>query len=82
MKKAKQIHKKEQQNFSTEQIVEFLESYRELVAERDQVGSKLISIKMPIHLLKAFRFKADKEGMPYQTKIKQLMKEWVLEAAD
>ncbi|MEZ4744105.1 MAG: hypothetical protein R3B45_16930 [Bdellovibrionota bacterium] len=79
MKKSLQISTPKKVDAPIEDIVEFLENYRELIAEKDLVGSKLISIKIPIVLLEAFRFKADQENIPYQTKIKELMKNWVIE---
>jgi predicted DNA binding CopG/RHH family protein len=38
----------------------------------------LISIKVPEALLSVFRNKAMQEDVPYQTKIKSLMTDWVL----
>ncbi len=58
-------------------IVEFLDSFRQMVDPRAQHPSKLISIKVPEPLLAAFRFKSKQEGTPYQTKIKELMLEWL-----
>ena len=64
------------------QIVEFLENYRQLMDERHRQPMKLISIKMPIPLLEAFKLKAKMcDGRPYQTIIKDLMHRW-LETAD
>jgi uncharacterized protein (DUF4415 family) len=58
-------------------IVEFLEAFRELADPRAQKPSKLISIKIPEQLLATFRFKAERENKRYQTKIKELMLEYV-----
>ncbi|NND00003.1 MAG: hypothetical protein HKN85_07465 [Gammaproteobacteria bacterium] len=41
--------------------------------------SKLISIKIPVSLLAAFKTKAALQNERYQTKIKQLMTDWVLD---
>ncbi len=57
-----------------DQILEFLENYRELVASVPE-KCQLISLKVEPSLLKAFQQKASLEGIPYQTKIKQLMRE-------
>lgn len=54
-------------------IVEFLEMFRMLSDPRAQFPSKLISIKIPEPLLAAFKFQAQRKGIPYQTLIKQLM---------
>lgn len=61
-------------------IVEFLQNFRAAVDPRNQAPLKLISIKMPVPLLAAFRFKAESEGVPYQTMIKILMTEWLKKA--
>jgi predicted DNA binding CopG/RHH family protein len=58
-----------------EQILEFLEQYRLMQAR--PAASKLISIKIPEPLLQAFRQKCEIEGVKYQTRIKQLMQEWL-----
>jgi hypothetical protein len=58
-------------------IIEFLESFQELVNPQNKLPMRLISIKIPEPLLSAFRFKADRAGIPYQTMIKRLMTEWL-----
>ena len=58
-------------------IVEFLESFRQLADPRSAKAPKLISMKVPEPLLAAFRFKAERENKKYQTKIKELMLEYV-----
>lgn len=66
--------------FTPEQIIEFLENFRELQAGIEGAKnskSKLISIKIPANLLNAFRVLAQANGIPYQTQIKKLMKDWV-----
>ena len=71
-------------NASPEEIVEFLENFRELQHERMNPDGKraskmkLISIKMPEELLTVFRIEAAKRNIPYQTLIKKLMQEWLL----
>ncbi len=63
------------------EIVQFLEDFRVLhltLAQSNlKLKSKLISIKIPESLLGAFRKKAELAGVPYQTQIKILMKEWL-----
>lgn len=58
-------------------IVQFLEDFRQLADPRAQHQSKLISIKIPEPLLAAFKYKANLEKIPYQTKIKMLMTDWL-----
>ncbi|MCF6257554.1 MAG: hypothetical protein L3K25_14870 [Gammaproteobacteria bacterium] len=60
---------------STEHIVEFLDAFRLMQQPADK--SKLISLKIPESLLKAFRSKCELENLKYQTQIKTLMKEWI-----
>ncbi len=40
---------------------------------------RLISIKIPVPLLSAFKAKAKAAGVPYQTMIKRLMLAWLKE---
>jgi uncharacterized protein (DUF4415 family) len=63
---------------SPDQILRFLDDFRRLHAAEPPV-SKLISLKVPEHLLSAFKAKARLTGTPYQTQIKALMKAWLLE---
>ena len=62
-----------------EQVLQFLEDFRELQKARKPVKSRLISIKVPEDLLESFKAKADRAGRPYQTQIKDLMLEWLKE---
>ncbi|NGP53190.1 CopG family antitoxin [Thioalkalivibrio sp. XN8] len=62
---------------TADQVIRFLEDFRKLNAQRP-ARSKLISLKVPEDLLEAFRRRAELAGMPYQSQIKQLMREWVL----
>lgn len=59
-----------------DQIIEFLENYRMLVAKVPE-KCQLISLKIEPSLLNTFKQKARLEGTPYQTKVKQLMRDWV-----
>ena len=60
-----------------EQVLQFLEDFRELQLSRKPVKSKLISIKIPEDLLESFKAKANHAGRPYQTLIKELMRDWL-----
>lgn len=64
-----------------DQVIRFLEDFRRLHARRP-APSKLISLKVPEDLLQTFRQRAALAGVPYQTQIKQLMREWVLEGRE
>lgn len=60
------------------QIVDFLEDFRQIAAAGRPQKSKLISMKVPEDLLQAFKIKAKLDGKPYQTLIKDLMRNWLL----
>ena len=60
-----------------DQIVRFLDDFRQLHGAGTRSQSKLISIKVPEDLLNAFKTRAVLAGVPYQTQIKTLMKAWV-----
>jgi len=61
-----------------DEIIQYLDDFRQLHGARVSSRSKLISMKVPESLLNVFKAQAGREGVPYQTKIKALMKEWVL----
>ena len=57
---------------SPDEIAEFLESFRLM---REKPGkSILISLRVPERLLAAFKKKSRFAGIPYQTRIKQLIR--------
>jgi len=60
-----------------DQIIEFLENYRQLVTRAPE-KCQLISMKIEPSLLKAFKTKAQSEKVPYQTQIKKLMRDWLI----
>lgn len=80
MKKTIQYFTKEYllqcKDFTSDQILEYLENYRRLMSSTPE-KCQLISLKVPPSLLNAFKQKAKLEKTPYQTKIKQLMREWL-----
>jgi len=63
---------------TSEQILLFLDNFRQLhgniVKEKK---SKLISMKVPEDLLQNFKTKSLLHKTPYQTMIKNLMKQWL-----
>jgi len=65
---------------TADEVIRFLEDFRKLHARRPS-RSRLISLKVPQDLLQAFRQKAELAGVPYQTQIKRLMREWVLDVS-
>ncbi|MFN8846442.1 MAG: hypothetical protein ACK5V3_05410 [Bdellovibrionales bacterium] len=54
-----------------------LRFYHRLEAKKEFSKSKLISMKVPQNLLDAFKQKSEYVGIPYQTQIKKLMKDWL-----
>jgi len=65
------------QSLSIEERLRFLDQYRQLHGnvsnQKNKPPSKLISLKVPVDLLEAFRAQCDMENVKYQTKIKELM---------
>ncbi len=78
--KAVQIFSKEalerSKNLTPTQIAEFLEEFR-LMHGTVETKSKLISIRVPEHLLNSFKLKCKANRIPYQSKIKELMVQWL-----
>jgi predicted DNA binding CopG/RHH family protein len=64
-------------DMTPDQIIQFLDDFRQLHGTKAESKSKLISIKVPENLLNAFKVQANRKGTPYQTQIKALMKAWV-----
>ena len=60
---------------SPTQIARFLEDYR--LMHQDEGPSKLISLRIPERLLEAFKRRSAAEGTKYQTKIKDLIREYL-----
>ena len=58
-----------------QQILQFLEDFRLMHAPRG--ASRLISMKVHESLLDAFKLRCRVDGVRYQTKIKELMHEWL-----
>jgi len=61
---------------TVEEKFDFIENFR-LMHSEIHSPSKLISLKVQESLLNSFKQKAKLEGVAYQTKIKELMKDWV-----
>jgi predicted DNA binding CopG/RHH family protein len=61
-----------------EERLQYLEDFRNLFYEvqsnETKSETKLISIKMPLNLLNALKQKAEMEGIPYQTLMKEILK--------
>lgn len=64
-----------------EQIIKFLEGFRQIHAKNEilkrKSQTKLISIKVEENLLDAFRTQCHLLGVPYQTQIKKIMQSWL-----
>ena len=61
---------------SPEHVVRFLEDFRK-VQGAVPARSRLISIRVPEPLLAAFKAQARLLGVPYQTQVKTLMRDWL-----
>ena len=62
---------------SAEQVVRYLEDFRIVNSVRKKSSSKLISIKIETELLETFKTKARLDGVPYQSRIKTIMRDWL-----
>ena len=67
-------------DMTADDIALFLDDFRQIHGAKiaSDKKSKLISIKIPESLLATFKTKAALHNQRYQTKIKQLMTDWVL----
>lgn len=63
-------------SLTPEQIIEFVENYRDLVGKKPEKCQQ-ICLKIEPSLLSAFKLQASLEGVPYQAKIKELMHNWL-----
>ena len=61
-------------DMTPDQIIRFLDDIRQLHGAGVTTKSRLISIKVPENLLNVFKAQAAREGVPYQTQIKRLMR--------
>lgn len=71
-------HLEQCRELTTDQILQFLSDFQKLHSSQKS-ATKLISMKVPEDLLRAFKLKSELENVPYQTKIKKLMQQWVLD---
>lgn len=62
---------------STEQVCDYLESFRAMATSAKPARRKLISLRIQEPVLASFKQKARAAGIPYQRKIHQLMEAWV-----
>lgn len=67
---------KRSRELTPDQILEFLDDFQKLMSETPE-KSQLISLKIEPSLLRAFKMKSQLSGVPYQTQIKKLMKDWL-----
>lgn len=90
MKKALQVkgheHFGAHEKLSPEATLQFLDEFAKLhsaklLSQTSDTKSILISMKVPPGLLQAFKSQCQLKGIPYQTQIKKIMREWLLTAA-
>jgi len=62
---------------SPEQVVKYLDDFRRINHPPPRVKTRLISIKIETDLLQAFKTRARLDGVPYQSRIKRIMREWI-----
>ena len=58
-------------------ILRFLDEFRQLYSPARRRPSRSINLRVPEHLLEAFKTKARLHDVPYQTQIKRLMMDWL-----
>ncbi|HEX5037480.1 MAG TPA: CopG family antitoxin [bacterium] len=68
---------KECKKMSPEDRLQFLEDFRKLQDRRPPAKSKLISLRIDEALLERFREKAKAAGLPYQTLLKNLIRDFL-----
>ncbi len=61
---------------SIEERLDFIENYKLAISDEPS-PLRSIRIKIPDYLLIAFKQRANLEGVTYETKIKELMKQWI-----
>ncbi len=79
IKKQPSKHKNEKTSSTSTQnllAIQFIEDMQKL-SNHTSGKSKLISIKIPENLLRAFKYECEKINTPYQTQIKKIMREWL-----
>ena len=62
--------------FTADQVLDFQANYRLL--HESSNDSRAISIRIPEPLLEAFKTQCKLKGVKYQTQIKKLMKDWLI----
>ncbi len=64
---------------TTEQTLQFIEDYKKIVFQSTQeTGSQAISLRIPKSLLSAFKTHCQANGISYQKKIKELMRDFLI----
>lgn len=64
---------------TTEQTLQFIEDYKKVVFESSQdTSSQAISLRVPKSLLSAFKTHCQANGISYQKKIKELMRNFLM----
>ena len=85
MKKAIQYFKKPEKLTrapTPQEIVDFIENYADMMNPDHKLPAQPISIRIEVPLLKAFKAKSKFKNVPYQTQIKELMREWIKTGKD
>ena len=65
-------------NTDATQIAKFLEDFQHMIAGIDD-KTKMISLRVPENILSAFKFKAERRNLKYQSLIIDLMRKWIQE---
>lgn len=70
---------KQCQKMSATDRLKFLEDFRQLQDKRPPPKSRLISLRIDEALLERFKEKAKEKAMPYQTLLKNVMRDYLAE---
>ncbi len=65
-------------NTDATQIAKFLEDFQHMIAGIDD-KTKMISLRVPENILSAFKFKAERQKLKYQSVVIDLMRKWIQE---
>ena len=67
-------------NMTEVEVIKFLDDFRHIHSPKPSRSSRLISLKIDEQLLNSFKTRAQLDGVPYQSRIKQLMRDWLTKA--
>ena len=76
MKKTAKTGRQRESRITPEQALDFLESFREMQAGKDE-PTRMISIRVPGNVLRAYKIAAQAENRSYQSMMNQALREYL-----